>query len=181
MAAATAALASRFASSRDFVGIWVGRGAARFADASACACLVRGASLAVFDCEVPLTGALGLAAGLMMGTAGMIRPLFGTVCAGLAAVGASLATVGAGGAKASATLGFDSVGGGGQFWVTTGAGVVDELGSLTVAAGFSIRTSCWGAVDWALIGDCSAAVSGFDAWPRCIGGWPGGPNGPGGG
>lgn len=50
-----------------------------------------------------------------MGTAGMIRPLLGAIVAGLTIAGNSAATVGAGGAKASETLGFDSVGGGGPF------------------------------------------------------------------
>ena len=51
--------------------------------------------------------------------------------------------VGAGGARAAATSGFDSVGGGGPFNATSaGTGVVDELGSFTVATGF------WGDSRW---------------------------------
>lgn len=73
---------------------------------------MRGTNLVAVDCDVPLTGNLGLAAGLIIGTAGKIRPLLG---AALAAPGASLVMLGAGGANASATLGFDSVGGGGPF------------------------------------------------------------------
>ena len=42
--------------------------------------------------------------------------------------------------------GLDSAGGGGPFWAIGGAGVVDELGSLTVAAGFSIGAGCWGGI-----------------------------------
>ncbi len=133
IAAATAALASRFASSRDLLVVCVGRGAADFVGAGACAWV--GAEL--------LTGALGLVGGLIMGTAGMMRPLFVPVGNCLAAAGASIATVGAGGAKASATFGFDSVGGGGPFWPTAGgAGVTDEVGSLTVADGLSTGNSC---------------------------------------
>lgn len=51
--------------------------------------------------------------------------------------------VGAGGARAAATLGFDSVGGGGPLDTTSaGAGVVDELGSFTVATGL-LGDFCW--------------------------------------
>ena len=96
MAAATAALALRFASSSDFVGTWVGRGAADFAGIW----LVPG-RLVELDCRAPLAGALSLTAGLRIGTAGIIRPLLGALVAGLAAAGTSAATVGAGGAKAS--------------------------------------------------------------------------------
>ena len=78
-----------------------------------------------------------------MGTAGMMRLLFVPVGTCLATAGASLVTVGAGGAKASATFGLDSVGGGGPFWPTAGGtGVTDEVGSLTVAAGLSTGSSC---------------------------------------
>ena len=65
------------------------------------------------DCKAPLTGALGLTAGLNIGTAGIIRPLLGTLVADLAAAGTSTVTEGAGGARASEIFGFDSVGGGG--------------------------------------------------------------------
>ena len=88
---------------------------------------------AAYDWEVPFTGAFVFIAGLNIGIAGWIRPLF---CPA-ADAGASLTAEGAGGASAAATLGFDSVGGGGPFcaiWVLD----VVELGSLTVAAGFSI-------------------------------------------
>ena len=48
----------------------------------------------------------------------------------------------AGGARAAATSGFDSVGGGGMFGaVAGGCGEVDELGSLTVATG--LIGDCW--------------------------------------
>lgn len=62
-----------------------------------------------------MAGALGLTAGLRIGTAGIIRPLLGALVAGMAAAGTLATIVGAGGAKASETLGFDSVGGGGPF------------------------------------------------------------------
>ena len=133
IAAATAALASRFASSRDLLVVCVGRGATDLVGAGACAWV---------DAE-PLTTAFDLVWGLIMGTAGMMRPLFVPVCTCLAGAGASIATGGAGGAKASATFGLDSVGGGGPLWPTAGgAGVTDEMGSLTVAAGFSTGNSC---------------------------------------
>ena len=171
MAAATAALASRFASSSDCVATWVGRGAATFAG-----------MLVELDCKAPLTGALGLTAGLRMGTAGIIRPLFGALIAGLAVVGTSAASVGAGGAKASETLGFDSVGGGGPFWAgTAGAGVGFELGSLTVAVGFSTGKSCCGVAFDPLSVSGSAGVEDFDCEPCRMGGWPWVPNGMGGG
>ena len=71
--------------------------------------------LVELDGKAPLVGALGLTAGLKIGTAGIIRPLLGALVTGLAVVGNSAVTVGAGGAKASERLGFDSVGGGGPF------------------------------------------------------------------
>lgn len=92
------------------MGTWAGRGTANFAGTW----LVAG-TLVELDCKVPLVGALGLIAGLRIGTAGMIRPLLGALGADFPAAGISTATVGAGGAKASETLGFDSVGGGGPF------------------------------------------------------------------
>lgn len=110
IAAATAALASRFASSSDLVGTWVGRGVADFA-----VIWLATGTLVELECKAPLAGALGLTAGLRIGTAGIIRPLLGALGADLAAAVTSAATVGAGGAKASEMLGFDSVGGGGPF------------------------------------------------------------------
>ncbi len=92
------------------MGTWVGRGATNFA----AVWLVTG-TLVELGCKAPFAGALGLTAGLRIGTAGIIRPLLGALDAGLAAAGTSAATLGAGGAKASETLGFDSVGGGGPF------------------------------------------------------------------
>lgn len=73
--------------------------------------------------------------------AGWMRPLLCGAGTWLGAV-ASLAGVMLGGAKAAATLGFDSVGGGGPFW-TAGADGVVEVGSRTVAAGFSMGAVCW--------------------------------------
>ena len=96
MAAATAALASRFASSSDFVGTWLGRGAGDFAGVW----LATG-TLVEFGCKAPLVGALGLTVGLRNGTAGMIRPLLGALVVEMAAAGVSAANIGAGGAKAS--------------------------------------------------------------------------------
>lgn len=108
----------------------------------------------------------------------MIRLLLGALVAGFAAAGISPATVGAGGAKASEILGFDSVGGGGPFWVAaTGAGVVFELGNLTVAVGLSTGKSCCGVAFVALFVNGSAGVDGFDCGPCCMGGCPGAPNG----
>jgi len=70
----------------------------------------------------------------------MIRPDRCPLGTCFVAAGASWATDGAGGARAAARSGFDSVGGGGPSGaaLTAGAG---EVGSLTVAAGFSI--GCW--------------------------------------
>lgn len=110
MAAATAARASRLASSSDVVGACVGRGGTNVAGVAA-----SGAAFAVLDGAVPLAMTLGLAAGLSIGIAGMMRPLFWPLSACLAAAGTSLAAEGAEGASAAATSGFDSVGGGGPF------------------------------------------------------------------
>ena len=133
MAAATAALASRFASSRDLVATAVGRGAS-FAGAWA--------ALVGLDCRLPLTGTEGLAAGLKRGIAGTIRPDLGPIGTDLAAVGSSAVTAVTGGANASTTFGFDSIGGGGPFVAFVGgAGVVAVLGNLTVATGFSRESS----------------------------------------
>ena len=177
IAAATAALASRFASSSDFVGTWIGRGAVKFPESW----LVTG-TLVALDCKAPMAGGLGLAAGLRIGTAGRIRPLLGAVVAGLAAAGISGAIVGAGGAKASEILGFDSVGGGGPFWAAAaGACVAFVLGNLTVAAGLSTGNSCCGVAFRALFVNGSAGLDGFDLGPCCMGGCPRVPNCRGGG
>ena len=93
-----------------------------------------------FSCcwDAPLTGTTGLTAGLIRGTAGMIRPLLVALTAGRSEAGDSCVTAGAGGARAAATSGFDSVGGGGPLDAFTGSsGEIDELGRLTVALGLS--------------------------------------------
>lgn len=135
IAAATAALASRFASSSDLVETtWVERAGSSFA----AVCAFSGAEFPKVPWELPLTGKCDLIAGLRRGIAGMIRPFFGPVGTGFADTEFSLFSKGAGGARAAATSGFVSVGGGGgALRGTAGSGVVDALGNLTVATGFS--------------------------------------------
>lgn len=74
--------------------------------------------------------------------AGIILPLLGPVGTGLVETVVDSVTAGvsgaAGGARAAATSGFDSSGGVGAFRIAAGGiGVVDVLGSLTVATGLT--------------------------------------------
>ena len=76
---------------------------------------ITGATPFTLGCEVPFTaGAAGFAMGLRKGIAGTIRPLLGALGVWAATLfdilGADVVT---GGARAAATSGFDSVGGGG--------------------------------------------------------------------
>ena len=78
--------------------------------------------------------------------------------------------VDAGGARAAATSGLDSVGGGGPFWASCGPGEVEELGNLTVAAGLSIAVD-FGVGIRVLSTACSADVADFGGGPCWFGGW----------
>ena len=133
IADATAALASRFASSTDFVIIVIGLKAVGGIGASG----LEGFKSAG---ATPLTGTGVFVLGLGRGTAGMIRPFLGPIGIDLAVAAASCAIFGAGGASAAATSGFDAVGGGGAFCGCVGGlGDVDELGNFTVAIGLGDR------------------------------------------
>lgn len=90
----------------------------------------------------------------------------------MADVGFSLFPIGAGGASAAATSGFVPVGGGGGVLRGTeaGPGVVDALGNLTVATGFS------GVSFWDLDSGSFFIVIAPDT--GCCGGGTGGPGGP---
>lgn len=102
----------------------------------------------------------------------MIRPLFDSTDGTPFVVAASsvAALGGAGGARAVATSGLESVGGGGPLWpFGADTGVFDELGNFTVAVGLSEPLACCGG-GWLAI--TSAGVAGFEG-----GRWPGGPGG----
>lgn len=76
----------------------------------------------------------------------MMRAFFGPESGGLLIKKFSLPIGRAGGASAAAMSGFDSVGGGGGGPLTANVmepGVVDALGNLTVAVGFSGVPCCW--------------------------------------
>ena len=84
-----------------------------------------------------------------------MRPLFGPVGMALVFIKLACAVTGssmAGGASVAVMFGLDSYGDGGAFWLDCkGLGVVDELGSLTVAVSF-------GEADWREASFCSVVV-----------------------
>lgn len=142
MAAATAAFASLFIASVVLLGT---EGARRVASVFAGVCLFSARILPEVEGNAPLTGTAGFVAGLWRGIAGMMRAFFGPGGGGLLIKKFSLPAGRAGGASAAAMSGFDSVGGGGGGPLTANVvepGVVDALGNLTVAVGFSGVSCC---------------------------------------